>query len=87
MVKKIRLTIVNRKKIRLRISEQYFRENWGVPFIMGFILLLGVALASSLLPSTQSGAESLAICACYSLFVGVILQIASFLKYDPKNKA
>lgn len=74
------------KKIRIRIRERYFKENWGVPFIIGFMLLLMVAVSSLLTPSLYL-AGSLANYACYSLVIGVVLQIASFLKYSKKNKA
>jgi len=67
------------KEISARL-EGYVRENWGAPFIVTFMLLLVVA-AVSLSLSWSSLADAVAVYAYYALVVGVVLQLASFLKY------
>jgi len=58
----------------------YFRINWGAPFIVGFMLLLVVAIISLSL-NWSSFANAVASYAFYVLVVGVVLQLVSFLKY------
>ena len=62
----------------------YVRENWGSPFIVGFMLLLVVA-AVSLSAGFASLADTVAVYAYYALVAGVFLQLASFLKYRGKS--
>ena len=62
----------------------YVRENWGAPFIVGFMLLLMVA-AASLSMGLAELANDEAIFAYCALVVGVVLQLASFLKYNKRN--
>lgn len=62
----------------------YIKVNWGAPFIVAFILLLMVA-AVSLSVSLSSLADTIAVYAFYALCVGVVLQLACFLKYRGKN--
>ena len=62
----------------------YFKENWGSPFILVFILLLVVA-AVFLSAGSASLADNLAVYGFYALVTGVILQIASFQKYRGKS--
>jgi len=64
-------------------AEGYIKENWGSPFIMGFILLLGLVAAFS---STGfiSSADNVVVYAFYVLVAGLFLQLASFLKYRGK---
>lgn len=68
-------------KIKLRL---YVRENWGSPFIVGFIVLL---LTAAVLLSAGSSywAEQVAIYAYYALVAGVALQIVCFLKYKKSD--
>lgn len=73
------------KKIRVRVSELYLKQNWGVPFLIAFVGLLLVAIAASTSWATQAAAESDATYAGYALFLGVVLQIASFLKYQRRD--
>jgi heme/copper-type cytochrome/quinol oxidase subunit 4 len=61
-------------------TKVYVRENWGSPFIAGFMLLL-VLTAISLAAGLSSMANTLAVYAYSALVVGVILQLACFLKY------
>jgi len=61
-------------------TRVYFRENWGAPFIVGFMLLLMVA-AASLAMGLGVLADELAVYAYYALVVGVVLQLVCFLKY------
>jgi hypothetical protein len=78
-----------RKEIILKIkllgkeysfSSNYIRENWGIPFIGLFQILL--VIAGFLVSSNTSLANKLAIYAYYSLVLGIILQYSSFLKND-----
>ncbi len=62
----------------------YVKENWGSPFIVGFMLLLVVA-AVSLSAGLASSADTVAVYAYYALVAGVFLQLASFLKYRGKS--
>jgi heme/copper-type cytochrome/quinol oxidase subunit 4 len=64
--------------------KRYFRENWGAPFITGFMIILLVA-ASSMAMGLESLANELAIYAYYALVVGVVLQLVCFLKYNKRN--
>jgi undecaprenyl pyrophosphate phosphatase UppP len=57
----------------------YFRENWGAPFILGFMMLLLVA-AVSLAGGLDFLANDVAVYAYYLLVVGVVLQLISFLR-------
>ena len=84
MVKKFRIRIDTTKKFRVRIRERYFKENWGAPFIIGFMMLLMVAIGSLITDSIQL-AESIANYAYYALVVGVVLQIAGFLNNGRKK--
>ena len=78
MVKTLRI------KIPIKTIKRYFKENWGAPLIVGFMLLLIVA-AVSLSIGLSSLADAVAIYAYYSLAVGVVLQLVCFLKYREKG--
>jgi hypothetical protein len=65
-------------------AKGYVKENWGSPFILGFMLLL-VSAAISLTASLSSLANTLAVYSFYALAAGVVLQLASFLKYRKKS--
>ena len=71
------------KEMPARIKG-YVRENWGAPFVLGFMLLLIVA-AVSLSIGLADVANEVAVYAYYALVVGVILQLVSFLKYRKKD--
>jgi hypothetical protein len=73
------------KKMPERIKG-YVRENWGTPFVLGFMLLLIIA-AVSLSIGLADIANEVAVYAYYALVVGVILQLVSFLKYRKKDGA
>ena len=62
----------------------YVKENWGAPFIVGFMALLMVA-AVSLLMGLGVLADEVAVYAYYALVVGVVLQLVCFLKYGKRN--
>jgi len=64
--------------------KAYTRENWGAPFIVGFMLLLMVA-AVSLSIGVADVANEVAVYAYYALVGGVVLQLVCFLKYNRKN--
>ena len=71
------------KEIPVRVKG-YVRENWGAPFIVGFMLLLVVA-AASLSMGLAVIADEVAIYAYFALVVGVVLQLVCFLKYSKRN--
>lgn len=62
----------------------FTKENWGAPFIVGFMLLL-TAAAVSLSIGTAEVANDVSIVAYYALVVGVVLQLVCFLKYRKKD--
>ncbi len=70
-------------KIMIKVKG-YVRENWGSPFILGFMLLL-IAAAVSLSAGFSSLADTVAVYAYYALVAGVFLQLTCFLKYRGKN--
>ena len=70
-------------KITVKVKG-FVKENWGSPFIVGFILLL-IFAAVSLSAGLSSLADNIAIYAFYALVVGVVLQLACFLKYRRKS--
>jgi hypothetical protein len=69
-------------KITVKLKG-YVKENWGSPFIVGFMLLL-VSAAVSLSEGLSSLADGIAVYAFYALIVGVILQLVCFVKYREK---
>jgi len=71
------------KNVSVRIKI-YLRQNWGAPFILGFMLLLMVA-AVSLSIAVADVANEVAIYAYYALVGGVVLQLACFLRYKKKS--
>ncbi len=71
------------RKVTNKVKD-YVKENWGSPFIVGFMLLLIVA-AVSLSVGLSSLANTVATYAYYALVAGVILQFASFIKYRKKS--
>jgi hypothetical protein len=71
------------KKMPDRVKG-YVRENWGAPFIGGFILLLLVA-AVFLSVGLVALVGEVAVVAYYALVVGVVLQSACYLKYDKRD--
>ncbi len=70
-----------------RIADKikgYVKENWGAPFIVGFMLLLSsVAVFLSL--GLSYVADTIVDYAYYALVVGVLLQLVCFLKYGRKT--
>ena len=65
-------------------GKRYVRENWGAPFIVGFILLL-VFAAVSLATGLDALADDVALYAYYALIAGVVLQLVCFLKFREKG--
>jgi len=74
-------------KITIRIKKRhlnYFKENLGAPFIITFMISL-LAAAGYLAIGLETVANEIAIYAYYALVIGVMLQIASYLKYRNKE--
>ena len=66
-----------RSKISYKVRlKSYLKENWGAPFIIGFMILLILA-AAYLSVGNEAFADELAVYAYYSLVIGVILQLIS----------
>jgi hypothetical protein len=63
----------------------YFKENWGFPFIAGFLLLL-FSSALLLASGIASSAELLANYAYFVLLAGVLLQLVCFSINKKKNE-
>jgi heme/copper-type cytochrome/quinol oxidase subunit 4 len=66
-----------------RVPERargYVKENWGAPFVVGFMALLMTA-AVFLLMNFAVLANEISVYAYYALVVGVVLQLVCFLKY------
>ena len=78
------------EKILLKVKG-YVMENWGSPFIIGFIVLLIVAVGSCAAFGFPDGADiyslpdTLAICAYCALVGGVSLQLVRFLRCRDEN--
>jgi len=72
--------------ITISVSQmvKYFRQNPGALFIIVFQLLLS-ACAILLIGGYSSLADDVAVYAYYSLVVGVLLQLVSFIKHREKN--
>lgn len=78
--------------LKLRASAQrfvcwvrvYFRENWGAPFVLGFMMLLVVG-AVCLVGGLEWWANEVAVYAYYSLAVGVVLQLVCFRKFGERS--
>jgi len=75
---------MNKNKLRRRI-ENYLKENWGAPFIIVFMILLIIA-AGYLAIGNEGFANDIAVYAYYSLVIGVVLQLASYIKYERRDK-
>lgn len=65
-------------------AANYVKDNWGAPFIVGFMGLLMVA-AVSLLTDFIVLAEEVAVYAYYALVTGVALQLICFLRDGKRN--
>ncbi|MDG6996924.1 MAG: hypothetical protein JRN52_13470 [Nitrososphaerota archaeon] len=61
-------------------AREYLITNWGAPFVLAFIVLL-ITSAAFLTTGAQDLANSIAVYAFYALVLGVVLQIASYVKY------
>ncbi len=68
---------------QIRVKD-YVKENWGSPFIVGFILLL-LSAATLLSLDASYWAEQIAVYAYYALVIGVVLQIVCYLKYKKNS--
>ena len=69
-------------KITINITRivRYFHQNLGAPFVIFFQLLL-LTCAALLIRGYSDLADEVAIYAYYSLVIGVILQLVSFLRH------
>ena len=69
-------------KITINITRimTYFRQNMGAPFVIVFQVLL-LSCAALLVGGYSNLANEVAIYAYYSLVVGVVLQLVSFLRH------
>jgi Ni,Fe-hydrogenase I cytochrome b subunit len=70
-------------KLKIKIKTNitmYFKANLGAPFIIGFMVLLIICAGFSFYGYSTS-ANDVAVYAYFFLMIGVILQLASLLKY------
>ena len=65
--------------------KRYLRENPGASFIIGFQLLLLVC-AGLLIVGNSVWANGLAVVAYFSLVIGVVLQLISFLRHGKQEE-
>ena len=65
-------------------ARAYFRENWGAPFVLGFMVILMVA-AGCLAIGLGWWAEQLGVVAYFYLVAGVVLQLVCFWKSGRKG--
>jgi hypothetical protein len=74
------------KKIRIKLSRQRLRSDWGAYFIIGFIVILLIAIFYYMLGSVRL-AESMADYAYYALVIGVVLEILGFARHRQKERS
>jgi len=68
-------------------AKQYLRENWGAPFIIAFMIMLMIC-ACLIAFGKEALANEVAVYAYYSLVIGVVLQLITFIREEhkrPKN--
>lgn len=65
--------------------KSYLRENPNAPFIIGFPILLLVCVGLLILGNSV-WAEGLAVVAYFSLVIGVVLQMISFLRHGKQEE-
>ena len=65
------------------IIKEYVKENWGSPFLAGFILFI-IGAVFSLTLGWASLAATEAVYAFYALMVGFFLQFICYLKYSSR---
>lgn len=73
-------------RINLKVLINYLRENWGAPFILAFMAMLA-ACAGLLAFGNESLANEIAVYAYYSLVIGVVLQLAAFIREERDKKS
>ena len=74
-----------RIRILMKRLRNYFRENWGAPAIICFMVLLLVA-ALFLAGGMEELADAIAVCAYYFLVAGVVLQIICYVKFGSRKE-
>jgi hypothetical protein len=76
-------------RIQVKVKG-YVKENWGYPFIAGFMILLFAAAvflaAGAGWAPLAEAAEAIAVCAYFALAAGIVLQLAYFYKNRRKNE-
>jgi len=71
-------------RIKIRRGKIGDFRDWGDPFIIAFIILL-IVCAGILAFGNEALANEVAVYAYYSLVVGVVLQLAAFIR-DERRK-
>lgn len=66
-------------------AKRYFRENPGALFVIAFQILLLVC-AGLLIGGNSVWADGLAVVAYFSLVIGVVLQLISFLRHGKREE-
>jgi hypothetical protein len=74
--------------IRIKIRRRWInhlKENWGDSFIVAFTILLTIS-AVMLASGNEAVANEVAVYAYYSLVVGVVLQLAAFIRDERRKR-
>ncbi len=72
------------RKIRIKMSRQRLRSDWGAYFIIGFIVILMIAIAFYMSDNIPL-AESIANYAYFALVIGVFLEIVGLARNRQKK--
>lgn len=74
-----------KRKFRIKTGIlRYFRDNLGTSFIIAFMMLL-ITCAALLAIENEKMANELAVYAYYSLVIGVLLQLTSYVREKRKK--
>ena len=65
--------------------KRYLKDNLGASFVIGFQVLLLVC-AGLLILGNSVWAEGVAVVAYFSLVIGVVLQLVSFLRHGESGR-
>ncbi len=66
---------------------EYLHRNWGAPLIVAFIVAMLASIYGPLSPGSQSfgsAPPTVAVVAISCFFIGVVLQIVSYVVYRKK---
>lgn len=67
------------------VAKRYIKENWGFPFIAGFLLFLSTAAVLSAV-GLIAAAEIIADIAYFAITIGVLLELLCLTKNSKERK-